>query len=238
MGVIEESVSPFSFPILVVAKKGFDEQGNPKKRVCIDMGKLNAVTQKADFPLPTINSLIKNIKHKRYYTVIDLASAFMQIKVCKEDRHKLAFKLKDNNEFQFKRVPLGFILSSFALCKVVATVFRDMIDYDECKAYMDDLFLESDTVEQMIELVEKVFQRLTKHNLKISPEKLDFYKFSVVFLGHEVSEQGLKPHHDKTKAIASMKAPKNIREIQSFAIRDAIYNSPTFTYRNQPSDKL
>ena len=47
-GVIEESVSPYAAPIVLVRKK------NKSLRLCVDYRRLNEVTVKDAFPLPRI----------------------------------------------------------------------------------------------------------------------------------------------------------------------------------------
>ena len=51
-GIIRESSSPWSSPVVLVPKK------NGKKRLCIDYQKLNAVTEKDVYPLSDINEIL------------------------------------------------------------------------------------------------------------------------------------------------------------------------------------
>lgn len=60
----------------------------------IDNRLLNQVLQTYSYPTPDIKEILYSISGKRY-TVLDLHSAFFQINLMPEDRHKLAFIMEE-----------------------------------------------------------------------------------------------------------------------------------------------
>lgn len=84
MGVIEESNSPWCFPIVNVRKPG-------KVRLCLDSRKLNEVTKKDSYPLPHINGLLSRLKDTHFISGIDLKDAFFQIPLTESSKEKTAF---------------------------------------------------------------------------------------------------------------------------------------------------
>ena len=58
--------------------------------------------------------------------------------------------------------------------------------------YLDDVIIFSPTVEEHLERLEAVFSRLKQHNLKLKPSKCEFLKCEVTYLGHVVSEAGIR----------------------------------------------
>jgi hypothetical protein len=82
--LIEKSASPWSFPIVVAKRNG-------KNRFCIDYSKLSALVKKDSYPLPRIDDCLDHLSRARYFTVLDAASGYWQIRVKSSDREILAF---------------------------------------------------------------------------------------------------------------------------------------------------
>jgi hypothetical protein len=61
-GIIQQSQSPWNFPILVVPKK-LDASGKRKWRICVDFQKLKAVT--VGFPIPNIQDILDKLGRTR-----------------------------------------------------------------------------------------------------------------------------------------------------------------------------
>ena len=87
-GVIQESISPWSSPVVLVPKK------RGKKRICINYRKLNAITEKDVYPLPNIDEILTVFEEAQWFTSLDLASGYWQVVVQEEDKKKTTFIIK------------------------------------------------------------------------------------------------------------------------------------------------
>lgn len=58
--------------------------------------------------------------------------------------------------------------------------------------------------------------RIEKAGITLNLEKCELGRREVKFLGHIVSESGVRPDLDKTRAVLEMKEPSNISEAHSF----------------------
>lgn len=74
----------------------------------------------------------------------------------------------------------------------------------------------SQSFDDHLKRLEGVFEKLEKHNLKLKPSKCEFFMSEVKYLGHIVSEEGVKTDPDKIEALKSWPVPKNIKELRSF----------------------
>ena len=84
-GVIQPSKSPWASPIVLVRKK------DGSLRFCIDYRSLNSVTKQDKFPIPRIDDLLDQLDQAQFFTTLDLAAGYWQIKVDDASREKTAF---------------------------------------------------------------------------------------------------------------------------------------------------
>jgi hypothetical protein len=106
-GIIGESDSPWSFPVVLVRKK------NGELRFCVDYRRLNNLTKKDCFPLPRIDDTLDKLAGAKWFSTLDLKSGYWQVDVHPDDREETAFSA-------------GQGLWPFGLCNVPATLERLM----------------------------------------------------------------------------------------------------------------
>ena len=99
-GVVEESVSPWSSPVILVKKK------DGSLRYCVDYRQLNDCTKKDAHPLPRIDDCLDALCGAKFFSVMDLTSGYWQVEVAAEDREKTAFSV-ESGLFQFNVMPFG-----------------------------------------------------------------------------------------------------------------------------------
>jgi hypothetical protein len=73
--LIRPSHNEFDSPILFVRK------GDSSLRMCIDYRGLNEVTREDIDPLPRVDDTLDELKYANFYTHLDLASGFWQVRV-------------------------------------------------------------------------------------------------------------------------------------------------------------
>ena len=71
-------------------------------------------------------------------------------------------------------------------------------------------------IDDMLDQIDLVFDRLKQFNLKIKPKKCQFFNTSVLFLGHILSADGISANPEKVEKVKTWPVPKNIKEVQSF----------------------
>lgn len=212
-GIIRNSTSPWSSPIWIVPKK-LDASGIPKWRLVIDFRKLNAKTIQDRFPIPNIDDLLDKLGRCQYFTTLDLASGFHQIKMHKESVEKTAFST-DHGHYEFLRMPFGLKNAPSTFQRMINEILKDFIN-KTCLVYMDDVIIFSTTLDEHMLNLKEIFRKLQEYNLKVQPDKCEFLKRETEFLGHIVTTDGIKPNPRKIDAILKMPLPKTHKEIKSF----------------------
>ena len=82
--------------------------------------------------------------------------------------------------------------------------------------YLDDICIFAPTIDDMLDRIELVFDRLKQYNLKIKPKKCQFFNTIVLFLGHILLAKGILVNPEKVEKVKTWPVPKKIKEVQSF----------------------
>lgn len=110
----------------------------------------------------------------------------------------------------------------FGLCNAPATFERLMervlegLQWKTALVYLDDVVVFGRTFEEELQRLEDVLLRLRRANLKLSPKKCLLFQQAVPFLGHVISEDGVRTDPLKVRAVAEWPVPTNVGEVRSF----------------------
>jgi hypothetical protein len=80
--------------------------------------------------------------------------------------------------------------------------------------HLDDILIWGSTVEEHDERLIKVFDRLQKAGLTLNPDKCEYGKTHITFLGHILDEDGVHPDLSKIDAIVNLPRPKDVTEVR------------------------
>ena len=211
-GVIEPSDSPWSSPVVMVWKK------DGSLRFCVDYRELNRVTRKDTFPLPRVDDLLDQVGQSRYFTTLDLASGYWQIRVASSSREKTTF-VTPHGLFQFRVMPFGLTNAPAIFQRFMQKVLKGLNPEDGdhfVSIYINDILVYSRTLEEHLEHLKLVMQRIERAGLKLKPNKCCFVKEEVEYLGHILTPNGLKTNPRLVEAIKAYSRPQNVKEVRQF----------------------
>lgn len=183
-------------------------------RLCVDYRALNAISEKDKYPLPRIDELLDRLKGAAYFSSIDLASGYWQVRVAPEDVHKTAFQTR-YGAFEFLVMPFGLTNAPATFQRLMNETFSDGMD-EYVVVYLDDLLVFSRTLEDHIVHVDRVLHRLKDAQLFAKRKKSHFFHTQREFLGHIVSSEGIRPDPKKVQAITALQSPTNLTALRSF----------------------
>jgi len=83
-------------------------------------------------------------------------------------------------------------------------------------AYQDDIIVIGRSLEEHKANLKEVFRRLKEANLRLSPEKYQFFKKELLYLGHRVTSEGIGTDPEKVAAIAKLEPPSTVRELRQY----------------------
>ena len=79
------------------------------------------------------------------------------------------------------------------------------------RCYIDDIVVWSNSLEQHVQHLQQIFQRLQEVGLKVHPGKCVFAADSIDFLGHRILVGKLEPQTNKLAAVRDLLAPTDLR---------------------------
>jgi hypothetical protein len=207
-GWVEPSTSPYGAPILFVGKK------DGGLRMCIDYRALNKLTVKNRYPLPRIDDLFDQLRGAQYFSSIDLAQGYHQIRIPPEDVPKTAFRTPIGH-FQFKVLCFGLTNAPATFQQVMNQIFRHQVG-KFVLVYLDDILIFSKTREEHLQHLDAVLQVLKQHQFYARLHKCFFLQREIEYLGHIVGNGGIKPDPRKAKAVNDRPVPTNLHELRQF----------------------
>ena len=205
-GIIKESYSPWSSPVVIVNKKTGD------KRFCIDFRKINQMTITDAYPIPRINDLLEKFRTMKWFTTIDLASGYWQIEMEEKDKEKTAF-ICSQGLYEFNVMPFGLKNAPAIFQRTMNKIFKKYID-KFMNVYIDDIIIYSKDWNEHLEHIEIILKELQKTNMMLKLKKCEWAKKNVEYLGHIVGTDGLKPDPKKIEKIKNLKRPENVKQIR------------------------
>ena len=210
--VIQPSKSPWSSPVVLVQKK------DGTSRFCIDYRALNSVTKADTFPLPRIDDMLDRLGRSKYFSTLDLASGFWQIKMHPQSQEKTAFATP-NGLYEFRVMPFGLTNAPGVFQRLMEQVVIGLNPEsgpDFVSAYIDDILIFSPTLEDHLKHLRLVFDRLEEVGLKLKASKCQFARKEVDYLGHVITPDGLKPNAKLVEAVQNYPRPTSLQDLRRF----------------------
>lgn len=207
-GVIEDSTSPWSSPIVMIRKK------DGGIRVCCDYRAVNAVIQHDSFPLPRIEDLLHATRKARVYSVLDQRAAYWAVPIEPDSREVTAF-ISEYGLKQWTRQPFGLKTSPGMFQRIMEDVLEGL-NWETAVVYLDDVIVFSPSMEEHLSALREVLDRFRQAGLKLHPDKCQVAVKRVNFLGHQLDETGMRPAEDKVEAVKNWPRPTNKKDVRRF----------------------
>ena len=211
-GTVRTSKSPWNAPLILVKKKGPD--GEITYRMCLDYRLLNSVTLGDSYPLPLISDILDQLGNAKYFSTLDLKSGYHQIQLREEDKAKTAFST-DKGHFEYNSTPFGLKNMPMTFQRWMNNALTGLNGISTM-VYMDDIVCYSKDLDSHMKHLKEIFIRLRRFNLKLSPQKCEFLRREVIYLGHKISQEGVTADPGKVSVLRNFPIPKDQKEIKSF----------------------
>ena len=142
-------------------------------------------------------------------------SAYNQMPLDEQARRLTHFVI-GNQQYEFNRVFYGISIGPAAFSAFMSKIFRPLILKKNAITYLDGVFMQSQTKDEMFTVLEKHHKILQKENLKAAPDKSHFFLTRVKFLGQNIEQNTITALKSRIDAIQKLQPPTNKKKIQKF----------------------
>ena len=207
LGVIVEQIEPTSWVSSITIVKKPD-----KIRICLDPTKLNRAIKRGQYPTKTIEEVVANTAGAKFFSVIDANCGYWQIEL-DDDSSKLCTFNTPWGRFRYTRLPFGI--------KTAGDIFINEMDkilygLPGVNVITDDILIYGSTINEHNTRLRSVLLKARQVNLKFNPKKSKICKTEVTYVGHRLTQEGVKPGIEHVKAITEMPTPTDKNAVQRF----------------------
>ena len=117
--------------------------------------------------------------------------------------------------YEFLVMPFGLTNAPITFMTLMDTVFRPFLG-KFVVVFLDDILFYSRSEEEYLNHLRQVFEVLREHQLYAKDSKCEFLKTEIHYLGHIISNEGIRMDPKKVDAILKWPHPRNLQELQMF----------------------
>ena len=215
----EDTIAPVAQPTEWLSNILVREKPDGRIRICIDPSRtVNKAILRPVYPIPTIDEQLPFLTNAKVFTVVDVSEAFHNIELDYESSLLTTFQ-GPNGRYRYKQMPLGISSGPEEYQRRQQEFLEGLngvinIADDIC------VFGCGETTEEANEDHDRnliaLLNTCRDEDLRLSEKKMQFKLPSLNFMGHKLTDQGVKPDSDKVSAIRAMPRPVDKVGVQRF----------------------
>jgi hypothetical protein len=200
------------------------KKADGKLRPVQDYRPLNKYTKKNRNVSPLIPQVIDRLAGCTLFTKFDIRWGYNNIRIKEGDKWKAAF-LTPQGLFELLVMFFGLTNSPATFQAMMNEIFRMEVAQGWLSVYMDDIAIHTKPLNEETEeqheqrhkrLIHQVLEKLEMHDLYLKPEKCEFLKREIEYLGVIVGNGVLKMNPKKLESVKNWAIPKSPTEIRKF----------------------
>jgi hypothetical protein len=184
--------------------------------MCQDFNGINKVTEVTPVPQGDIRAKQLRLSGHRYVHVFDFAAGFYGISVHPDSQPYITFFVEGRGYFAYQRMPFGVTGGPSEFGHITGERFHDLIAASVLELFVDDGGISADSFEEGIAKLRKLFERVRREKMSLSPSKLRLFMTEAVFAGAQVGPQGVSPDTAKLTAIVDWPTPEDASHLEGF----------------------
>ena len=146
-----------------------------------------------------IDQLVDTTNGHPRMSFLDAFQGYHQITLTTKDQKKMAF-ISPNANYHYTVMPFKLKNVEATYQRMMTKMFRDKIGHT-VEVYIDDMVVKSKHETQHIKGLQRVFEVLRQHKLRLNVDKCAFGVGASKFLGYLITNRGIKVNPDQIEAV-------------------------------------
>ena len=149
------------------------------------------------------------------FTTADLNSAYNQIPLDEQSMRYNHFTI-GNEQYRFKQLFYAISIGPADFASILTHFLYPLIRKRNVITYVDDIFIKTNTYEEMYHTLEENHKILLKENFKAAPDKTYFMLKKVKFLGHILEDKKVKTLTSRIDGFQKIEPPTSMKALQHY----------------------
>jgi len=207
-GILYRTCVPGGASMFVEAKS------NGRIRPLADLRFRNDNMQADHTQIPEPNTILNAVARGRFHSKIDLSDAYFKTRAHPDEVKYNTIKTPFGG-FTSQVMMEGDMNAPGSFVRTMEDLFHDELGKN-IWAYIDYIFVFSDTFEEHVKDVTKACSKLRNAGYYANPKKSVFFATKLNILGHMIDDDGIHAEPEKIRTIMDWTRPESHKELQRF----------------------
>eukprot|EP00731_Ephydatia_muelleri_P034422 Em0059g7a len=187
-------------------------------RVCLDPRDLNTAIKRNHFHMPTLDDVLPTLNKAKVFCLLDVKDGFMHIKLTERSSFLTTF-WGPQGRYRWLRLPFGISSAPEEFQRRLQAALHGI---DGVAVVADDVLVygtgerEEEARRKHDEALVHLLRRARQCNIKFNKQKLRLHMSELLYIGHQISKEGVRPDPAKVRAIKGMAAPESASDVRRF----------------------
>ena len=217
LGILTKASTSHTSPVMLITRKVTND-----KRPVVDFRLLNTRILRRNTSIPLMSDVLSTLGNSvcEVFSCLDLKDAYHSIPLSEQSKEYCGILPYFGSPiYRYEVLPMGIACAPQIWMDYVNMVLDGLEEKAKYIAIMDDLLIHSLKKDHW-KLLERFFQAVVKHGLKLSPKKCQLFKTRLTYMGNEFIINNrvmtITPLKSRTEAIQKIPTPKTAKDCKSF----------------------
>ena len=185
-------------------------------RICIDPRPLNTALKRERYQLPVLEDILPELSKAKVFSTVDLKSGYWHCVLAPESSVLTTFATP-YGRYRWIRLPFGLSASSEIFQKHLTHALESL---PGILCIADDILIygtgetDEEATANHDRSLRDLLQRCKNRGIVLNPDKMKLRMSEVNFMGHLLTNKGLKPDPAKVEAITKLPKPQDVEGVQ------------------------
>ncbi|OWY98683.1 hypothetical protein PHMEG_00030491 [Phytophthora megakarya] len=185
-------------------------------RQAVDFRRPNAMIVPLAGSMPSLSTRFHHAKNKTHKQTVDFLKSFWQMALAQVSQESQSYMTEDGI-FTPTRLQQGSVDSSIHFQQSVEKIMRraDLL-YNHVLAWVDDLLIYADTIDEFLVVLDRVYGTLAEYGLFLGLDKICLYTTNAKWCGRVITPTGVMYDPEKIQSLVEIPEPRTAAELQQF----------------------